>query len=69
MVCYSDGVTDATRPDDQEMYGLERLQTIVTREGHRPAKELANIIVTDIDEFRDGEEQPDDLTLLITKAV
>jgi len=51
------------------MYGLERLQTIVTREGHRPAKELANIIVTDIDEFRDGEEQPDDLTLLITKAV
>ncbi|MCB0169665.1 MAG: SpoIIE family protein phosphatase [Anaerolineae bacterium] len=69
LVCYSDGVTDATRPDDQEMYGLERLQTIVTREGHRPAKELANIIVTDIDEFRDGEEQPDDLTLLITKAV
>lgn len=69
LVCYSDGVTDATRPNDQEMYGLERLQAIVSKEGHRPAKELANIIVTDIDEFRDGEEQPDDLTLLITKAV
>lgn len=69
LVCYSDGVTDATRPDDQEMYGLERLQTIVTQEGHRPAQELANIIVTDIDAFRAGEEQPDDLTLLITKAV
>ncbi|MCB9076838.1 MAG: SpoIIE family protein phosphatase [Anaerolineaceae bacterium] len=68
LVCYSDGVTDATRPNDQEMYGLERLQAIVSKEGHRPAKELANIIVTDIDEFRDGEEQPDDLTLLITKA-
>jgi sigma-B regulation protein RsbU (phosphoserine phosphatase) len=69
LVCYSDGVTDAVRPGDHEMYGLARLQQIITREAHQPAKELADIIIKDIDEFRAGEEQPDDLTLLVTKAI
>jgi sigma-B regulation protein RsbU (phosphoserine phosphatase) len=69
LVCYSDGVTDAVRPGDYEMYGLARLQQIVIEEAHRSAQEIADIIIKDIDEFRDGEEQPDDLTLLITKAI
>lgn len=69
LVCYSDGVTDATRSGDKAMYGLERLQAIIVKEGHRSAQELADVIVADIDAFRNGEEQPDDLTLLITKAV
>jgi phosphoserine phosphatase RsbU/P len=69
LVCYSDGVTDAVRSGDGDMYGLERLLTIVAGEGHRPAKELTEVIVNDIDRFRDGEEQPDDLTLLVTKAI
>jgi serine phosphatase RsbU (regulator of sigma subunit) len=51
------------------MYGLERLSTLVARNGHRSAQELVNIIVEDIDKFRAGEEQPDDLTLLVTKAI
>ena len=68
LVCYSDGVTDAVRRSDKTMYGVERLQAIVTKEANRPAQELADIIVEDVDNFRDGEEQPDDLTLLIIKA-
>lgn len=69
LVCYSDGVTDATRRGDGEMYGLDKLIEIVKREGHRSASDLVKIIVSDVDHFRDGEEQPDDLTLLVTKAV
>jgi serine phosphatase RsbU (regulator of sigma subunit) len=68
LVCYSDGVTDALS-GDEEMYGLERLVAIVAKEGHRSAQELVNLIVNDIDDFRNGKEQPDDLTLLVTKAV
>ncbi len=68
LICYSDGVTDAIRADE-EMYGLERLSAIVTQQGQRPAQELVEVIVNDIDQFRGGEEQPDDLTLLVTKAV
>ncbi len=69
LVCYSDGVTDVVRPGDNTMYGIDRLQAIIAKEGHRSAQELTDIIVNDVDNFRDGEEQPDDLTLLVTKAV
>jgi sigma-B regulation protein RsbU (phosphoserine phosphatase) len=69
LVCYSDGVTDAVRPGDGEMYGLERLSKIVRQQGHHSADELVELIVEDIDRFRDGEEQPDDLTLLVTKTI
>lgn len=69
LVCYSDGVTDATRASDNQMYGLKNLRAVIAKQGHRPAQELLEIIVDDIDNFRNGAEQPDDLTLLITKAV
>ena len=69
LVCYSDGVTDAVRAGDKTMYGLERLHKMVENEGHRSAQELVDIIVGDVDKFRNGEDQPDDLTLLVTKAL
>lgn len=69
LVCYSDGVTDAVRAADKSMYGLDRLREIVTHEHHHSAQELVDIIVDDVDRFRDGADQPDDLTLLVTKAV
>ncbi len=70
LVCYSDGVTDAVSGQDKDqMYGLERLQAIITQNGHCPAQTLLNSIVADVDRFRDGAEQPDDLTLLVTKAL
>lgn len=69
LVCYSDGVTDATRAGDGEMYGLERLKNIVRQNGHLPAQALVDIIVEDVDNFRNGADQPDDLTLLVTKVV
>jgi serine phosphatase RsbU (regulator of sigma subunit) len=69
LVCYSDGVTDVVGGPDEEMYGLARLEAIVAKEGHQSAHDLVQIIVADVDEFRGGQEQPDDLTLLVTKAI
>jgi serine phosphatase RsbU (regulator of sigma subunit) len=51
------------------MYGLERLERIISQNGHLSAGGLLQVIETDIESFRDGAEQPDDLTLLITKAL
>lgn len=68
LVCYSDGVTDAIRPNG-ELYGIERLQKIIYENRHESAKELVKLITRDIDNFREGEEQPDDLTLLVVKAI
>jgi sigma-B regulation protein RsbU (phosphoserine phosphatase) len=69
LVCYSDGVTDAVSSENGEMYGLERLEKVITKNGGRSAQELVDAIVEDIDSFRSGTEQPDDLTLLVIKAV
>ena len=69
LVCYSDGVTDAVQSEDGDRYGLERLTECILKDGHRSAQELVDIIVEDIDNFRNEAEQPDDLTLLVTKAI
>ena len=68
LVCYSDGVTDAISASD-EMYGLDRLKEVVRQNGRCSAQELVDIIVSEIDHFRNEVEQPDDLTLLVTKAL
>lgn len=69
LVCYSDGVTDATRRGDNTMYGLEKLRAFIAKHSHHSAQKLVELIIEDVDNFRDGEEQPDDLTLLVTKAL
>jgi serine phosphatase RsbU (regulator of sigma subunit) len=68
LVSYSDGVTDATSPDG-DMYGIERLQNIILKNHHLSAEDLAQTITDDIDDFRVGEEQPDDLTMLVVKLI
>ena len=68
LICYSDGVTDAVS-NTGEMYGLDRLKHIVIQNSRCSAQELVTLIVADIDDFRNGAEQPDDLTLLVTKAL
>ncbi len=68
LVCYSDGVTDAQAPDESH-YGLERLMAAVARAGDQPAGTLARAIVADVDAYRAGTPQPDDLTLLVMKML
>jgi len=68
LVCYSDGVTDAVNSQG-EMYGLERLRKIVDERYNCSAKELKDFIIEDIDQFRNNQEQPDDLTMLVIKAI
>jgi serine phosphatase RsbU (regulator of sigma subunit) len=67
LVCYSDGLTDALSPDGS-FYGLERLTTVVADAADRPADVLAETIIADIDGFRAGAPQPDDMTLLVMKV-
>ena len=67
LVCYSDGLTDAMSPGE-EWYGLERLQASVIRAGAESARDLAQAIIADVDAFRAGVSQPDDLTLLVMRV-
>lgn len=67
LVCYSDGLTDA-ESSHANRYGLERLKTVVAGAARQSAHGLAQAIIADVDAFRAGAPQPDDLTLLVMKV-
>jgi sigma-B regulation protein RsbU (phosphoserine phosphatase) len=67
LVCYSDGVTDALAPDGS-FYGLDRLMTVVANAANKSAGGLAETIVAEVDGWRAGTPQPDDMTLLVMKV-
>jgi sigma-B regulation protein RsbU (phosphoserine phosphatase) len=67
LVCYSDGLTDAESSVGGR-YGLERLRIVVTGEADQSAQSLVEAIIADVDAFRSGAPQPDDLTLLVMKV-
>jgi sigma-B regulation protein RsbU (phosphoserine phosphatase) len=67
LVCYSDGLTDAMSPAG-DYYGLERLKATIATASAESARGLAGAIIADVDGFRDGLPQPDDLTLLVMRV-
>jgi serine phosphatase RsbU (regulator of sigma subunit) len=66
LVAYSDGITEASRGDEQ--YGEERLVQVVRDHAHGSAEAIAAAILASVQEFGAGE-QSDDLTLLVARAL
>jgi len=66
LVVYSDGVTEA-RSDSDELFGYERLLAAVRANVGLPAADLLKLISTAAHKFG-GNEQEDDLTLLVARA-
>ena len=67
VVLYTDGVTEA-RNEKGEMYTLDRLQDVIEKNGDLNIEELRTRIIEDVDDFRNGYEQYDDITLLTFKV-
>jgi len=66
-VLYTDGVTEAVNRKG-EMYGLKRLCSVMTRNGHLSAQEIMEKVLDDISEFSGDQSQYDDITLVVLKA-
>ena len=66
LVLYTDGVTEATNPDD-EMFGEERLEDLLLKHRHSSAREIEEQVYTSIKDFAAGASQADDLTMVIVK--
>lgn len=67
LVCiYSDGITEAASPDDEE-FGMERLIGLLRAERDRPLAELVEAIVHAVGEFSQGLPQGDDQTLVLLR--
>ena len=67
LVCiYSDGITEAAAPDDEE-FGMERLIDLLRAERERPLAEMVEAIVHAVGEFSQGLPQGDDQTLVLLR--
>lgn len=66
FVLYTDGVSEAMNPK-AEMYGKERLASVVAAGRHLTAKDLLDTVARDVRKFEAKAEQHDDMTLIAIK--
>jgi phosphoserine phosphatase RsbU/P len=66
LVVYSDGITEAMNPSDQ-MFGEEKLIELIEKEAPRGCAALEEYILRSIDEFTEGRNQTDDMTMIIVQ--
>jgi sigma-B regulation protein RsbU (phosphoserine phosphatase) len=68
LVLFSDGVTEAPDPQDQE-FGEERLAELVATLRDRPAREIVEEIHKAVHVFTQGAPPADDITVLVARRL
>ncbi|MDA8017960.1 MAG: SpoIIE family protein phosphatase [Thermoanaerobaculia bacterium] len=66
VVLYTDGITEASDPDDQE-FGIERLEAVCSEHRGEDPDRLADVVGRHLDQFAQGVPYADDRTLVILK--
>src|SRR5262249_47853511 len=64
LVCYTDGLT-RTRSPQGEPFGLDRLWAVVAASASQGARSVKSALVSNLEEFRMGEEFTDDVTFVL----
>ena len=63
VMLYTDGLNEAENRQ-QEQYGEDRIIQLMTSHASLSMRDIIEALKADIDQFRDGAEQNDDLTML-----
>ncbi|MCP5120416.1 MAG: SpoIIE family protein phosphatase [bacterium] len=66
LVIYSDGVSEAADPDENE-FGEERLIELIREHRQQSPQELIDTIITKVEEFASGAPAADDFTLVVVR--
>ena len=66
LVVYTDGITEAINESEEE-YGLERLKKVISKNSSLNAKNITQKIIDSVEDFVNGKEQFDDITLVVIK--
>jgi sigma-B regulation protein RsbU (phosphoserine phosphatase) len=68
LVVYSDGITDATRPQGDD-FGADRLEKLVAEHWRNPLAEIQQKVMTAVRQWcGPGREADDDMTLLLVRG-
>lgn len=68
LVMYTDGVVEAMNGKG-ELFGLKQLESSIKAAAHSSANGILERIMEDISQFSGSEEQSDDITAIVVKAV
>ena len=64
LFMYTDGVTDATNTEDK-LYGIERIIETLNENANKTGEAITNALLENIENFENGREQFDDITMLV----
>ncbi|MCW5965266.1 MAG: SpoIIE family protein phosphatase [Bryobacterales bacterium] len=67
LLLYSDGITEATRPDGDEEFGESRLCRVLAANRHLPATEIVEMVLRAQAYFTNNAPAPDDATLVVIR--
>ena len=67
MLLYTDGLNEAENRQ-QEQYGEDRIIQLMASHASQSMREMVEALKADADQFRDGAEQNDDLTILALRV-
>lgn len=65
LILFTDGVTEARRPADRDLYGDDRLHDLVAGLADRPAADMADAIQEAVLDFSGGEISDDTVVLIL----
>jgi len=68
LVLHSDGVYESIDAHGAT-YGIDRIVSVVSQNGHANAAELRDAIVRDVEQFRGSGKQLDDVTVVVARIV
>jgi sigma-B regulation protein RsbU (phosphoserine phosphatase) len=66
IVLHSDGIYETRSPTD-EVYGLDRIESVIRDHGAGSAETLRDALLADVAAFRGTREQDDDVTLVVCR--
>ena len=67
LVLYTDGITECPHQRTGEEFGLARLQKLVIKQAHRPAREIVQCVFDAVARFAGGGPPADDQTVVIVR--
>jgi sigma-B regulation protein RsbU (phosphoserine phosphatase) len=68
LAIYSDGVTEAQNPKEEE-FGEERFEAVLTANRKKSAEEIVLAVNASLGEWAEGGPPADDITMVIAKRI
>ena len=64
---YTDGISEAEN-SQKELFGIDRIKELILENKHKGAQEIKEEILKRVNQFREGNEQTDDVTFVLIKS-